>query len=89
MKKAEEYIEELGRDVYMPDGSLPDRLVSIHKAKIAIKNAQTDAIDATVKMCAGEVSTRKFKDGNVEYIVKYKHSILRVADKLKKELNGI
>lgn len=84
MKKAEEYIEELGRDCYLPDGSLDKRVMSVEKAKRAIKQAQIDAIDATIDECTKRLVPTK-RTGRFKHIIA-KDSILSVADKLKEEL---
>lgn len=70
MKKADEYIEELGRSVTTLDGNISERVVSIEKARVAVKNAQIDAIDEAVKRCAENAKlTMKEEYGETSRII--------------------
>lgn len=86
MKKAEEYLQEAYKysevkvtkqeEVYWQD-----------LFREAVKQAQKDAIDFTVKMCAEEADTKEViskRWGNYEIVDKF--TILQVADKLKKQI---
>jgi hypothetical protein len=89
MKKAEEYMKKF----WSPDTDDNTTIIDI------IKQAQIDAIDATVKKCAKKATvtyidltsdevfdyTDVLIDDNVDIIVN-KQSILQVAEELKKEL---
>lgn len=92
MKKAEEYIEEVGHGLYTSYNVKDEKnkfteVMSEKRAVKAIKQAQIDAIDATINECTKHLVPTK-RTGRFKHIVA-KDSILSVADKLKKELNGI
>ena len=87
MKKAEEYINDFW-------GKIPETcLISEYDIKLVIKYAQIDAIKATVQACADNADADVTFVGNPYdpeddsyevYVIK--SSILKVADKLIKEL---
>lgn len=91
MKKAEDYLKPYKK--YLVEGIDGYKNISgdgmfIGDVENAIKQAQIDAIDAAVKMCAEEVETHSMweEDSQTYYESIDKESILQVADKLKKEL---
>jgi hypothetical protein len=99
MKKAEDFIEEIGHGLYTSycvknKNNEFTVVMSIENAKKAIKLAQKDAIRETVIICARNARTCDDLNsycGNTdsEYppdIVVDKQSILKVAEKLIKEL---
>ena len=87
MKKVEEYIFEMERD---SDGG--HEIYRYNDVVKAIKQAQIDAIEETVKRCAEEVETEEYPymDGceTCGHTATYvnKKSILNVAEQLKKEI---
>lgn len=82
MKKTEEYLKLMHAKDFNPS-SLGEAI------KLAIKQAQIDAIKETCERCANEAEITGISYGNDKSITVYevnKDSILSVADKLIKEL---
>ena len=100
MKKAEEYLQQFKilRSNYKEGEPFPFNLTrdahigSYRDILKAIKQAQLDAIEETVKRCAEEVETEEYPymDGceTCGHTATYvnKKSILNVAEQLKKEI---
>ena len=82
MKKAEEYLKLIHAKDFNPS-SLSEAI------KLAIRQAQIDAIKETCERCANEAEMTGISYGNDKSITDYevdKNSIISVADILIKEL---
>lgn len=92
MKKAEDYLEEEVDKLHYSDQPYFDNGIYDGNSKAiisAIKAAQLDAIEATVKLCAENVAVECTEAVGVKGMYLFginKQSILSVADKLKSEL---
>jgi hypothetical protein len=84
MKKAEYYLDKFNHP-FMVSVQMEDKVVSEVAALQAIKQAQIDAIEATVKLCADNVCMRWIPFTDHDYEVD-EQSILNCAEILKKEL---
>jgi len=88
MKKAEDYLKK-ANEFYRCNIRMEDVYVNEEAALKAIKQAQIDAVDATVLKCSQEANVKwcgEFIEIPVNTVIVDKDSILQVAEQLKKEL---